>query len=239
MKKIRLSIPEPCNESWSSFTPTAQGGFCDKCQKDVIDFTSWSDARIAAYFRGKPLNTCGRLYEHQLKTYTDGVRSRGVQAWVPALLTGAAAMLMPEQATAQQTQPETKTVQLQVMPEDQPMVRLPHIQVRGQITNASGDGIPGAVVIQKNTTTGTTANSDGVFTIDLKAPGKYEMLVFSFIGMKTMEIPIPTTEPEHTLNVVLEDDTDILSEVVVSGGISIQRSPAQRFWRRITRPFRR
>ncbi|WP_276372697.1 hypothetical protein [Chryseolinea sp. H1M3-3] len=46
MKKIiQIAVPKPCHEKWSSFTKTTNGGFCGSCQKEVIDFTSWSDER--------------------------------------------------------------------------------------------------------------------------------------------------------------------------------------------------
>src|SRR6185295_10334318 len=67
-KQFTLSIPTPCNEKASSFTPTSRGSFCSSCQKEVIDFTSWSDERIARYFNNTT-NTCGRFKADQLKLY--------------------------------------------------------------------------------------------------------------------------------------------------------------------------
>src|SRR5262245_59371582 len=68
MKKgIQLSIPEQCHESWENMTPSEKGRFCGSCQKQVIDFTSMSDAQLIAFFK-KPStgSVCGRLFADQL-----------------------------------------------------------------------------------------------------------------------------------------------------------------------------
>src|SRR5438045_3930171 len=69
-KPFSLSIPRPCHENWNSFSPTAKGGFCASCQKEVIDFTNWTDDRIKHYFKTSG-GTCGRFRQDQLKTYED------------------------------------------------------------------------------------------------------------------------------------------------------------------------
>jgi hypothetical protein len=56
-KNIQITVPKPCDEKWSSFTKTSQGGFCSSCQKEVIDFTSWSDERLMLYFKNRNNNT--------------------------------------------------------------------------------------------------------------------------------------------------------------------------------------
>ena len=39
-QKLKLTIPEPCQESWSEMPGTARERFCDKCQHAVIDFSA-------------------------------------------------------------------------------------------------------------------------------------------------------------------------------------------------------
>lgn len=233
MKKIRLSIPEPCSEQRNSFTRTAQGGFCDKCQKEVIDFTGWNDARIAAHFQSNPSTTCGMLYKHQLKTYTVGVRDRGIQAWIPALLTGAAAMFISGEAAAQAPQSATKTEQSPVVRKDRAAAALPRIQITGSVTDISGKALPGINVVSKNPAEGMVTDANGTFTIDMAHSGNPEILTLSFIGMKTIAIPIPATPSVQAINVVMEADPDATNEDVVIGGCS-PRSPIRRFWNRIT-----
>ncbi|WP_041326921.1 carboxypeptidase-like regulatory domain-containing protein [Robiginitalea biformata] len=62
---FKISIPEPCGENWNEMTPTEKGAFCETCEKEVVDFTSLSDAEIAQKLdAGKKL--CGRFRPNQL-----------------------------------------------------------------------------------------------------------------------------------------------------------------------------
>jgi TonB-linked SusC/RagA family outer membrane protein len=85
--------------------------------------------------------------------------------------------------------------------------------VSGKVT-ASEDGspIPGVNVVVKGTTNGTTTDANGTYR--LAVPSSGGTLVFSFIGMKTEELPIG----ERTVvDIGLAADVTQLSEVVVVG----------------------
>jgi len=83
--------------------------------------------------------------------------------------------------------------------------------VKGVVT-AEEDGLPiiAASVFVKGTNTGTVTDIDGKFTINVPASAK--TLIFSYIGMKTKELPV-----QPVMNVVLSSDTEMLQEVVVTG----------------------
>ncbi|MCK7588949.1 TonB-dependent receptor [Subsaxibacter sp. CAU 1640] len=82
--------------------------------------------------------------------------------------------------------------------------------VSGTITAASdGSPLPGVNVIVKGTTRGVQSDFDGNYTIKANAN---ETLVFSFVGMKTVE---RTVGSNVTLNVQLAEDAAALEEVVV------------------------
>ncbi len=67
MQKIKLSIPDPCQENWDNMTPGHQGRFCNSCAKTVIDFSQMSDPEVLNYFsRVKNEKVCGRMYPDQL-----------------------------------------------------------------------------------------------------------------------------------------------------------------------------
>lgn len=66
MKKINLSIPRPCHQSWDRMTEVEKGKFCTSCQKTVIDFTSMSDRQLAEFFKKPEAATCGRFHSDQL-----------------------------------------------------------------------------------------------------------------------------------------------------------------------------
>ncbi len=72
--------------------------------------------------------------------------------------------------------------------------------------------LPGVSVVVKGSPTGTVTDADGKFSIEVKAPG--QLLVFSFVGFITKEVRL-NNQPE--LEVVMQPDNKMLSEVVVTG----------------------
>ncbi|MCB0847413.1 MAG: hypothetical protein KDE26_29385, partial [Bacteroidetes bacterium] len=62
-RKINLTITKPCSEQFENFQPTHAGGFCQSCQKEVIDFTQMSDREILLYFENRSQKTCGRFHQ--------------------------------------------------------------------------------------------------------------------------------------------------------------------------------
>src|SRR5690554_2343518 len=72
--------------------------------------------------------------------------------------------------------------------------------------------IPGASILIKGTTRGTTTNIDGEFTLQASVG---EVLMFSFIGYETQEITV--TANTANLEIILSSSTSDLGEVVVVG----------------------
>ena len=89
----------------------------------------------------------------------------------------------------------------------------------GKVTSKDGNPIPGAAVIVKGTSIGVVTDSDGLFT--LKSPTGSKTLIFSFVGMKTIEIEISSSSKYM---VVLDDDNYNLEEVVAIGYGTIRKS---------------
>lgn len=84
-------------------------------------------------------------------------------------------------------------------------------EVTGTVTDESGQALPGVNVQIKNTTSGAVTDIQGNYTISAPADG---IIVFSFIGYKTIELPV---SGRANINVQLEVDVTALSEVVVIG----------------------
>lgn len=83
--------------------------------------------------------------------------------------------------------------------------------VSGIITDNAGIPLPGVNIVIKGTSTGTSANFDGEYTIDV-AEG--QTLVFSSIGYKAKELLVGANS---TYDIVMDDDSALLDEVVVVG----------------------
>lgn len=84
--------------------------------------------------------------------------------------------------------------------------------ISGTVLDSQGQPLPGANVVLKGTTTGTQTDFDGNYSLD-NVPGN-GILVFSYIGYLTQELPINN---RNSLDVTLQEDTQALDEVVVVG----------------------
>ncbi|MFI3286808.1 MAG: TonB-dependent receptor [Rikenellaceae bacterium] len=85
--------------------------------------------------------------------------------------------------------------------------------VSGTIIDSDGIPVPGANIIEKeNTLHGATTAPDGTFSFELTT--KDAVLVISYIGYNTVEVPVVGTKP---IDVQLTTDATGLDEVVVIG----------------------
>lgn len=92
-------------------------------------------------------------------------------------------------------------------------------QVRGKVTSyEDNSGLPGVNVLVRGTTTGTTTDVEGNYT--LQVPGGNEVLVFSYIGFVSEEIPVNS---RSIIDVALAPDIQQLSEIVVIGYGTVKR----------------
>ena len=93
------------------------------------------------------------------------------------------------------------------------------VTVSGRVTDSSGVGLPGVTVVLKGTTQGTITDANGNYS--LANVSTDATLVFSFVGMKTREIPVSGKE---STNVVMEEETVGLDEVVAIGYAVVKKS---------------
>ncbi len=82
--------------------------------------------------------------------------------------------------------------------------------ITGNVSAASdGLPLPGVSVVVQGTTRGVQTDFDGNYSINASVG---ERLVFSYVGMSDQVIPVGAA---NTINVVLQEDTEALEEVVV------------------------
>lgn len=85
--------------------------------------------------------------------------------------------------------------------------------ISGTVYDGSlNEPLPGANVIVKNTTNGTTTDFDGNFTINNVNAG--DVLIFSYISFQAQEV---TITDQSALTIYLQEDVSALDEVVVIG----------------------
>ncbi len=85
------------------------------------------------------------------------------------------------------------------------------ISVQGKVTDQNNLPLFGVNVLVKDATRGTTTDFDGNYSIEVS---QNDILVFSYVGFLTEEFQITGSQ---NLNVVLQEDSDALEEVVVVG----------------------
>ena len=83
---------------------------------------------------------------------------------------------------------------------------------KGVVVDSNGEPVIGAgVALKGNETVGVVTDLDGNFS--LSVPGPNTVLVVTFIGMETVEVPVSRSD----MRVVLKDDTLMLEETIVVG----------------------
>lgn len=93
-----------------------------------------------------------------------------------------------------------------------------NVTVKGTVTDKTGETVIGASVVEKgNTGNGTITDIDGNYTLSVSSNAT---LVFSYVGMKTQEVKI---NGKKIINLVMEDDSQALEEVVVIGYGTVQK----------------
>ena len=91
------------------------------------------------------------------------------------------------------------------------------LEVKGVIMDENGEALPGATILEKGSTNGTTTDMDGNFQMKCSEDAT---LIVSFVGYKTREIQVNN---RSVIDVKLELDSEQLEEVVVVGYGSVEK----------------
>lgn len=94
-----------------------------------------------------------------------------------------------------------------------------NLMVRGKVTDPQGLGLPGVSVVIKGTLQGTMTDNGGNYSLSNVQPNA--TLVFSFVGMKSVEIPVAG---KTSIDVTLEEETIGLEEVVAIGYGTVKKA---------------
>ncbi len=92
-------------------------------------------------------------------------------------------------------------------------------QVTGVVTDDTGEALIGVNILVKGTTTGTTSDLDGSYSLNL--PADANTLVFSYTGFETTEVNV---DGRSSVDVILGQDSELLEEVVVIGYGTVKKS---------------
>ncbi len=104
-------------------------------------------------------------------------------------------------------------------------------KVGGVVQDEFGDPVAFANVFFPNSSDGTITNDNGRFY--LQSDGNYKEVQFSFVGYKTLTVPLES-RTVLDMKIVLQSDTEALNEVVVySGKTSKKNNPALDILRKV------
>lgn len=84
--------------------------------------------------------------------------------------------------------------------------------ITGKVVSEAGEALPGVTVQGKGTNTGTQTDIEGKYRIEV--PSEVDVLLFRFVGMKTIE---ETIGSRTTIDVTMVEDSKVLGDVVVVG----------------------
>lgn len=87
------------------------------------------------------------------------------------------------------------------------------IEIKGLVNDEIGPVIGASIIAKNQPGLGATTDIDGKFKLKV---GPYDVLVISFIGFKTQEIPVLKITDKNNLVVTLEEDTKKIDEVVIT-----------------------
>ncbi|WP_431166136.1 carboxypeptidase-like regulatory domain-containing protein [Tenacibaculum halocynthiae] len=221
--QFTLGINKPCSEDYNQFTPTNSGGFCGSCEKNVIDFTKMNSKEIISYFKNNDSKkTCGRFKKHQLKTYSETTYLHKKQSLIGVLALTIISLFIPNTANAQKCKQPTEIV-IQKNKKLKLISPNNEVTIKGVVKDESGP-LPGVSVLLKGTTIGTETDFDGNFEFP-KQLKKGDVLIFSFVGMKTEEVTITNKIIASKKLIQLKMNNDnILGEIVFVGEVAIKKT---------------
>ena len=130
-------------------------------------------------------------------------------------------MKRPVRKPATEEQKETKGAKNEtgmLLPTDIPVENpatikaVAEISVKGKVLDSKGEGLPGVSIVVRGTNKGVITDFAGNY--QLSVDNEEAILLFSFVGFKSQEIPVGN---KTTIDIVLVENVNALDELVVIG----------------------
>ena len=211
VKKMQVSIQNPCNQDWNSFTPHLEGGFCTQCSKTVVDFTQLTDEAIISYFEKVKTPVCGRFLNSQLErdicAYQPPVPKFGLNRWMAGIFI-VAGTCASFQANAQNPPGVESELLVPCQYERAPVIMplkidtniIASFQINGKVVGDDNEPLAFACIKIKGTTKSFQTNTKGKF--QLNGVTDKDILLVQSVDMITKEFPVK--EITHRNKVVLK-----------------------------------
>jgi hypothetical protein len=92
---------------------------------------------------------------------------------------------------------------------------LTNAQIIGKVIDKNNQPLPYVSIYLENSLTGTTTNDAGLYELPIKKMGSH-VVVFQFLGFKTIKKKVEVTSFPFELNVQMIEEQELLNEVTVS-----------------------
>lgn len=207
VNKIRISIPNPCGENWNKMTTTEKGKFCASCQKDVIDFTTYTDREILNYYNQNS-KICGRFTHEQLNRNLLIPKEKNT-FWMMAAASIITFLGLGNQNVKAQESAKTEQTDKKALTDSATQENGGKLEYSGIVYDDNNIPIPGLNITIKGTRKTTTTDINGKYSIKAK---KRDILVFSYIGFKNIEYKI---SGKQNINFHMKQEEMMLGEVII------------------------
>ncbi|MCG8577728.1 MAG: hypothetical protein MI810_22795, partial [Flavobacteriales bacterium] len=130
---VQIRVNKPCSENFNEFEKTAKGGFCNSCQKEVIDFSQMSNSEVLSFFSLKTKDVCGRFRSSQVQNPISNLLKKGI---------GIASISLMALAISPPLQAQNTTAKVEVIAQQQYVVK-------GIVSDDQNYPLPGVNVVLK------------------------------------------------------------------------------------------
>lgn len=225
MKKINIQIDQPCAENFKNFKKTEEGGFCNSCKKNVVDFTKMNDQEIFNFFTNENNKTCGIFLESQLKSYSNPSLSSNrtkSTSFASSLFGLSLVSILSLTNVYSQEKNNMNTIvkeENSATKKDNESTELNEkFTVSGVVSDKIGP-LPGANIYLKNYNISTQTDMDGKFTFPKQLEAG-DVLVVSYIGYKAKEIKVTHENQSIKMDYTIKLDN---CQIVMLGEVSTNK----------------
>ncbi|HEX7847015.1 MAG TPA: carboxypeptidase-like regulatory domain-containing protein [Chitinophagaceae bacterium] len=246
--KYNLSKLKKCDQYWDEMNPVLGGRLCSKCDKKIIDFSNMSFTDIAFFLSESKEPVCGFYLPEQLKE----IKSLNLKFPIAAgLSTLIATTSFAEKETSSQISivnienKQSKTTIDSGINLFDTSIKIDTFYISGRIeyfdtTTNKYLPVEFASIFIKGTNQGVTTDKMGNFKLRYQTSdtGTISILITS-IGLMTHEISGIELKDKAEIELGTIKMEKWKGEVIEFYVTTKKRSGLNRFWRKVTKPFRR
>jgi hypothetical protein len=256
-KQIILEIPSPCSEKWANMQPSAKGKYCAQCQKEVIDFSTKTDAEIFLFFEQQKEGTsvCGRITPQQANRPIIAANTKPSFKFPFAAMLTAGFAAFSLDASGQNTANPTSILPSKAQT-DNSKTPPPKTKNRlaGIVIDTANMPVKGIEIYIAYTRLKATTDANGAFEISIPDSILTHFIVqkkdFFLYGNGILDFfTSPTVNPENLEYKIYHPTLPMTADITMGGaicierreGISIKLSEALKptFWQKVKKIFKK